>query len=110
VAFNATGEPSKRKTIKMAEWTGASPDPQADLEKLAAGLDGQAYAVSLVTGGGRRPHLTITNRAAAVLTENIYAADGWYWWGWAERIAPVADVAQAAHAIAQVLRAVDARR
>jgi hypothetical protein len=45
-----------------------------------------------------------------VLTENIYAADGFFWFGWAERIAATADVAAAAEAITRVLRAVDSRR
>jgi hypothetical protein len=94
----------------MASWGNPSPDPAGELERLAAGLDSKTYVVCLVRSAGRRPHLHITNRDAAVLTENIYAADGWFWWGWAERIAPVDDLATAVAAIAQVLRAVDARR
>ncbi len=87
----------------------------ADLEKLAAELNGQQYAVTLVTAAGRRPHLAVTNRRALQLTENIYAGaadDGawWFYWGWAERIAPVADLAAAAAAIAKVLRVVDPGR
>jgi hypothetical protein len=58
----------------------------ADLEKLAAELDGKAYAVTLVTAEGRRPCLSITNRQAVRLTEFIYAApaddaQSWFWWG-----------------------------
>ncbi len=81
----------------------------AELEKLAAELDGQAYEARLVTPHGRRPYLHVRNRAAGVLTENIYASDGFYWWGWAERIAPVAEVSGAAAVIMRVLRALDAR-
>ncbi len=91
----------------MASW-GENPEPGPrleDLEKLAAELDGQRYAVTLVTSGGRRPHLHVTNRTASQLTENIYACDGWFWFGWAERIAPVGEVAQAAEKITHVLRA-----
>jgi hypothetical protein len=66
--------------------------------------------VNLVTSVGRRPHLHITNRNATVLTENIYAADGWFWWGWEQRIAPVEHLTAAAQEIARVLRAVDAGR
>jgi hypothetical protein len=95
----------------MATWTDSSHDPQADLEKLAAELDDQKYAVSLITSGGSRPHLHVTNRDSPDwFTENIYAAEGWFWWGWVERIAPVGDLAKVVAAIAQVLRAVDARR
>jgi hypothetical protein len=70
----------------------------AELEKLAAELDGQSYAVSLVTGGGKRPHLHVTNRRATVLSENVYSDGEWFFWGWAERIAPIADLAAAPHA------------
>ena len=83
---------------------------EAALERLAAELDGRTYAVSLVTSAGRRPHLHVTNRNAVVLTENIYVADGHFWWGWAERIAAVEDLAAAAREIARVLRVVNARR
>ena len=86
----------------MTSW--ADPDPQADLEKLAAGLDGRAYAVSLVTGQGRRPHLHVTNRQATVLSENIYCDGQFYWWGWAERIAPVSELTAAVESVARVLR------
>jgi hypothetical protein len=81
----------------------------ADLEKLAAELDGKAYAVTLVTAAGRRPCLKITNRQAAQLTDFIYAApaddgESWFWWGWAQQIAPVTDLAGAAAAVDRVLR------
>jgi hypothetical protein len=82
----------------------------AELEKLAAELDGRAYAVSLVTGGGRRPHLHITNRRAPVMTENIYSDGEAFFWGWAERIAPVADLAAAAAAVDRVLKMLGGNR
>jgi len=73
----------------------------AELEKLAAELDGKTYVVTLETVQGRRPCLSITNRHATQLTEFIYAAPGgdgqwWFWWGWAQRIAVVSDIAAAA--------------
>jgi len=93
----------------MASWGNPPSDTSAaDLERLAAGLDRQQYAVSLVSSAGRRPHLHITNRQAAVMTEDVYTGDGWYWFGWAERIAPVTDVRAAAEKITRVLRALDA--
>lgn len=79
-------------------------DSAVELEKLAAELDGQAYAVTLVKGDRRRPRLHITNRKAAGIAEHVYSDGESYWWGWAERIGPVADVAGAAAAIANVLR------
>lgn len=85
-----------------------------ELEKLAAELDGRTYAVTLVTAPGRRPCLRITNRQAVQLTELIYAApagDGamWFWWGWAQRISPVTDLAGAAAAVDRVLRILGGR-
>jgi hypothetical protein len=94
----------------MAEWTDSSHDSQADLEKLAAELDGKTYAVSLVAPASGRPHLRIANRAAGQLTENVYCDGDFYWWGWAERIGPVADVTAVAQLIARVLRVLDAAR
>jgi hypothetical protein len=80
----------------------------ADLEKLAAEIDGQTYVVALVTTQGR-PHLHITNRQATQLTERIYSDGKAYWWGWAERIADVADLATAAAAVSRVRRSIGDR-
>ena len=77
---------------------------KGSLELLAMAFDRAAYAVTLVEGKDHRPHLAITNRAHKALTENIYAAEGWFWWGWAERIAPVTEITQAAGVIMRVLR------
>jgi hypothetical protein len=94
----------------MTTWDDPPADMQADLEKLGAELDGQTYAVSLIAGQGKRPHLRIANRAAAQLTENVYCDGDFYYWGWAEPIGPVADVADVAETIGRVLRAVYAAR
>jgi hypothetical protein len=75
----------------------------AELEKLAAQLDGKTYAVSLVTGDGRRPGLHISNRDASQLAEHVYSDGEHFYWGWAERIAPIGDLAAAATAIDRVL-------
>jgi len=80
-------------------------DPQAGLEKLAAELNSGDYEARLVAPQGRRPYLHVRNRRASVLTENVYSGDGWFWFGWAERIAPVLDVTVAAEKIMRVLRA-----
>ncbi len=91
----------------MASWSGGpEPGPRLeDLEKLAAELGSQQYAVTLVTSAGRRPHLRVTNRAAKQLTEDIYEGDGRFWWGWSEPIAEVRNVAAAAEAVRRVLHA-----
>jgi hypothetical protein len=82
----------------------SSRDDAAELEKLAAELDGAAYAVTLIRGEGRRASLHITSREAAGLAEYVYAHAGSFWWGWAERIGSVNDVAGAVAAIGNVFR------
>jgi hypothetical protein len=81
-----------------------------ELEKLAAELDGQQYEARLVIPPGRRPFVYVCNRRAGMLKENIYAGDGYFWFGWAERVAAITDVSAAAEKIARVLRAVDTRQ
>ncbi len=73
------------------------------LEKLAAELTARGYEARLIAPDGRPPWLTVINPAAAMLAETIMADAQWFWWPWADRIAPTADVATAADAIAQVL-------
>src|SRR5260370_38590397 len=75
----------------------------AALEKLATELDGQTYVAQLVTPQGRRPYLHVRNRAAGVLTENVYAGDGVSWWGWAQRSRPVSQGGAAGGAVARSL-------
>jgi hypothetical protein len=45
---------------------------EAELAKLAAELDVRAYEIRLVASQGRRPYLHVRNRAADVLTEDVY--------------------------------------
>ncbi|HEY5990293.1 MAG TPA: hypothetical protein VIV12_28490 [Streptosporangiaceae bacterium] len=73
------------------------------LERLAAELDPRAFATTLVAGEGRVPCLSVASRNAG-LAENIYAEGGWFWWSWAERLTPVAEVSAAAAKVAGVLR------
>ncbi len=82
----------------------------ADLEKLADELDGQVYVTTVVTGGGRRPALQVTDRAAMQRAEYIYSDGESFWWGWAERFAGVGDIAAAAAAVDRVLRVIGGNR
>ncbi len=82
----------------------------AELEKLAEQLDGRAYAVTLITGNGRRPRLHISNRDACQLAEYVYSDGTDFFWGWAQRIAPVADLAAAAAAVDRVLKVLGGSR
>jgi hypothetical protein len=77
------------------------------LEALAADLDGRGFATRILEDSGY-PCVNVVNRTATQLCENVYAApagDGslWLWWSWAERLAPIDDIAAAALKIERVL-------
>jgi hypothetical protein len=77
--------------------------PQSSLEELATGLAGRGYQASLLTPAGASPHLEVRHPRVSALADTIYAADGWFWWSWAERITPADDVPAATSKIAAVL-------
>ena len=76
------------------------------LGQLAGELTARGYQAQLITSEGRRPSLAIRNPAAPILAENVLADTESFWWPWADRIAPVTDVAAAANRVARVLAAV----
>jgi hypothetical protein len=80
------------------------------LEELAAELARRGLHAKLTTPSGRIPGLHVVNPALPRLAEDVYVGrtqDGswWYWWPWAERIAPGSETAVAAALIAKVLDA-----
>jgi hypothetical protein len=80
------------------------------LEALASELTAQGWTASLHTPDGRLPSLYVQNPYAEKLSEHIYAgpdADStwFYWWSWADTIAPTANPAGTATTITRVLRA-----
>ena len=80
------------------------------LEGLADELAKCGLRTRLITPPGRVPSLHVVNPALSMLAEDVYVGRGqdgawWYWWPWAERIAPGDDVPSAAALIARVLRA-----
>ena len=87
--------------------TGVTAEVTAQLEALAADLSKRGFTTT-VAMGGRHPRLMVVNKAASHLSEDIYAAptgdDGWwFWWSWADRIARITDVDDAAFKITYVL-------
>jgi hypothetical protein len=74
----------------------------AALGLLADELIAHGYEARLVIPG-HQPSLAVRNPEAPVLSENVVVAAEWFWWSWAERIAAVADVADAARQVARVL-------
>ena len=77
----------------------------AALESLGAELNARGFDAHLVTPGGKQPWLAVRNPRAEVMSEDVMAQGGWFWWPWADRIAPATDVPAAAARVATVLRA-----
>jgi len=77
--------------------------PGTALEALAAAFDPKEFATALVSGEGRVPRLTVVSRPAHT-SQDVYVDGDWFWYSWAERIAAVSDVAQAAAKVADMLR------
>ncbi|HUC58473.1 MAG TPA: hypothetical protein VMA95_13810 [Streptosporangiaceae bacterium] len=82
------------------------------LEELAAELGRRGLQTSLMTPAGRIPSLHVVNPGMPRLAEDVYVGrsqDGqwWFWWPWAERIAPGGDIAEAAAAVARVLKSAE---
>src|SRR6266487_2631260 len=80
------------------------------LERLAGELAKHGLVTRLLTPAGRVPSLHVVNPAVSRLAEDVYVGrsqDGrwWFWWPWAERIAPGDQLAAAAAVIARVLSA-----
>ncbi len=88
----------------------ANPDDIQALEKLAAELEARGFATALVAPQAGGPRWKVRNPPASMLAETVMYARGWYWWPWADRIAPAADVADAAARVASVLRVAGSER
>jgi hypothetical protein len=91
--------------------TAREPEAVTYLDALAAELTARGMR-AVVTTAAPTPAVLVTNPRAAVLNERVIAApDGngtwWFWWPWAERIAPAAVTADAAGVIISVLRTGD---
>jgi hypothetical protein len=85
----------------------AAREAAMQLEALAEDLEGRGF-IATVTQAGGDARVSVVNRLASQLSENVYAAragDGswWFWWSWADRIAPITEVETAAFKIAYVL-------
>jgi len=78
------------------------------LEGLAEELIRHGLITRVMNPSGRVPSLHVVNPVMSRLAEDVYVGrsqDGmwWFWWPWAERIAPGDDLIAAAAAIARVL-------
>ncbi|QXJ26075.1 hypothetical protein AGRA3207_007670 [Actinomadura graeca] len=79
------------------------------LDDLGRALTGRGFLTMIVTGP--RARLEVLDRASrgrtgTVLCERDARGDRWYYWSWADRIAPAAEVERAAAAVEHDLRRV----
>lgn len=82
------------------------PHVPTELELLAGELRARGFEAQLLAPVAKRPYLHVRNPTVRVLAENIFTADGWYWYSWAEQIAKVHEVHTASEKISHILRAV----
>jgi hypothetical protein len=102
-------------TIEARQVQGSAELRQAYLDRLdglAEVLATSGLSARLMAPAGRLPSLHAVNPAASALAEDIYAGPGqdgrwWFWWSWAQRIAPCDDLTGAALQIGRVLAALD---
>jgi len=87
--------------------TGTQADDITSLEHLATEAAILGLHAAIRQPPGQPPCLHVTNPKASVLTENVFAHGGRYYWSWAEPIAACAQPATAAAILARVLRTED---
>jgi len=89
---------------------GLAEDQIACLDSLAAELIARGWTACITTPPGRPVRLFVQDPGDPAMFSYIAAAPGdttgdwWFWFGWAERIAPAARPGTAAEAIARELR------
>jgi hypothetical protein len=89
--------------------TGTRADEITSLEKLAVEAAALGLRAAVRQSPGQPPCLHVANPRASVLTENVFAHSGRYFYSWAEPIAGCDQPATAAAILARVLRTVDGR-
>jgi len=91
-------------TMPNAPVTGTA---RSHLEPLAEALSKRGLLASITRIGDGPSFIEAINRDAPDLAESIFAAQTggawWFWWSWAERIAPAEDIEYTADRIAHVL-------
>jgi hypothetical protein len=82
------------------------------LEPLAEALSTRGLLANVTRIGDGPSFVEVINRDAPDLTESIFVAqtagEWWFWWSWAERIAPASEIEFTAGRIAHVLASVAA--
>ncbi|MQY09189.1 hypothetical protein [Actinomadura macrotermitis] len=75
----------------------------AALDELGAALAPLGYLTVLLEDGAR-PRLEVLDRRPGGRSGGVVCDGDWYWWPWADRIAPAGDAARAAALVDRGLR------
>ncbi|TNY35293.1 hypothetical protein [Thermomonospora catenispora] len=85
----------------------ATESPYRHLEELAARLSRAGLCTRLEEPLGRAPRLHVLNPDLPVAEEHVIieacSDEAWFWWAWAERIAPAGELDRAVDDIRRVL-------
>jgi hypothetical protein len=85
----------------------AIPAPYRQLEELAGRLSSEGLCARLDEPHGGPPSLHVLNPEAPAAEEHVIVEtpgdEAWFWWAWAERIAPARDMDTAIIGIRRVL-------
>ncbi|MFG2004367.1 hypothetical protein ACGFNU_34935 [Spirillospora sp. NPDC048911] len=80
----------------------------AALEDLSQALTRRGHLTMMVTAGGRPRlevlHRTEPGRSGTIVCERDTDGEAWFWWTWADRIAPARELEQAAVLVDRSLR------
>ncbi|GII76898.1 hypothetical protein Sru01_18800 [Sphaerisporangium rufum] len=112
--MSAPRRPAAERREPVTDTTGQVTVPAvaaAHLQDLGEQLRARGLHVRLGDTAGGLPQLIVISTAVPTLSEVVFAARGggrwWFWWSWAERIAPVEDMPAA---VALICRALTPRR
>ena len=83
-------------------------DATTRIKALAEELSRRGFITTVAANELRHPCVRVVSRQISRMREDVYAApegneEWFFWWSWAEKIGPVADVGGAAAAITYVL-------
>lgn len=91
----------------MATYAEAAGHATGQLGMLAGNLIGRGFTAH-IDQPGKYPCVRVAHGSVPQMSETVYAAPAdegtwWFWWSWADRIAPIGEVETAAFKIAYVL-------
>ncbi|WP_433323048.1 hypothetical protein [Spirillospora sp. CA-294931] len=88
----------------MARTLTADDTDLAALDGLGEALGRLGLPTMIFASGAARRLEVFADQPGSVVCERDATGELWYWWSWADRIAPAAELDRAAEAVAGLLR------